>query len=222
MQYLHSPLISALQAVMAAVQTIESSTTLAPSSAAAILSLRGILEVGEPQTSSQELEQLDKAILASLEDALSLLNEHRLEEGSALLKVLGAQLDQIGQLTLEAEKDPARSVDAIAERLEEQVSRLTGASSALDHERLHMEATLLAAKADIREELDRLFAHVAAARSLMQENMPVGRKLEFLAQEFNREANTLCSKSNAVSLTETGMALKVVIDQFREQILNIE
>jgi uncharacterized protein (TIGR00255 family) len=107
-------------------------------------------------------------------------------------------------------------------RLAEQIAALTGAAPALSEERLHQEAMLLAAKADIREEIDRLNTHIAAARRLLAEGGPIGRKLDFLAQEFNREANTLCSKSNAVEITAIGLDLKAVIDQLREQVANIE
>ena len=113
-------------------------------------------------------------------------------------------------------------METIQARLAEQVALLLQASSSLDQDRLHQEAAFLATKADIREEIDRLFAHVAAARELLSVGGPVGRKLEFLAQEFNRESNTLCSKSNAREVTAIGLELKVVVDQFREQILNLE
>jgi uncharacterized protein (TIGR00255 family) len=125
-------------------------------------------------------------------------------------------------LTKAAELHPGRGRDAILEKLRRQVEELTAASPALSEERLNAEAMLLATKADIREELDRLNAHIAAARALIAEGGPVGRKLDFLSQEFNREANTLCSKSNSVELTAIGLDLKAVIDQFREQVQNVE
>ena len=131
-------------------------------------------------------------------------------------------LKLIAALVAMAEADPSRNKDVIAERMKAQVDMLLDASSALDPARLHAEAALLAAKADIREELDRLEAHVAAARTLLAEGGAVGRKLDFLAQEINRESNTLCSKSNAVSVTEIGLQLKLVVDQFREQVQNVE
>ena len=128
----------------------------------------------------------------------------------------------MADLLAKAEADPSRHVDAIRERLRDQVEKLTNAHDGIDPARLHQEAALLATKADIREELDRLAAHVASAKDLIATGSPVGRKLEFLAQEFNREANTLCSKSNALAITEIGLAMKVIIDQFREQALNVE
>ncbi len=116
----------------------------------------------------------------------------------------------------------ARQPETLAERLKEQVARLDEAGATLDPERLHQEALLLAAKADIQEELDRLLAHVAAARELIASSGPAGRKLEFLAQEFNREANTTCSKAADIEISRAGLELKSVIDQLREQVQNIE
>ena len=116
----------------------------------------------------------------------------------------------------------ARQPEAVAARLGEQIARLTEPGSRLDPERLHQEALLLAAKADIQEELDRLRAHVAAANELIGSDQPVGRKFEFLAQEFNREANTICSKAADIEISRTGLELKTVIDQLREQVQNIE
>jgi uncharacterized protein (TIGR00255 family) len=136
--------------------------------------------------------------------------------------VLSARISEIETLTKAAEASPSRSVDAIRARLAEQVKELLTATAALDTDRLHQEAALIAAKADVREELDRLHAHVGAARALLKNGGSVGRKLDFLAQEFNRESNTLCSKSNDVSLTAIGLELKTAVDQFREQVQNIE
>jgi uncharacterized protein (TIGR00255 family) len=146
----------------------------------------------------------------------------RASEGVAIAAVLNGRVDEIARLTDAAEACPARQPEAIRARLAEQVKALLDASSSFDADRLHQEAVMLAAKADVREELDRLKAHVEQARRLLKEGGPVGRKLDFLAQEFGREANTLCSKANDVSLTNIGLELKHVIDQFREQIQNLE
>ncbi|MEO1397718.1 MAG: DUF1732 domain-containing protein, partial [Pseudomonadota bacterium] len=118
--------------------------------------------------------------------------------------------------------EPSRKPEMLRKRLEEQIARVTGSSAEIDADRLHQEIALLATRADIQEELDRLAAHIDAARDLLSSEQPVGRRFEFLAQEFNRETNTICSKSNSTALTEIGLELKLVIDQFREQALNIE
>ena len=136
--------------------------------------------------------------------------------------MLADQLAAIEAQVAIAVASPARSVDAIRKRLAEQVAKLVESSSALDPQRLHQEAVLFATRADIEDEIKRLCAHVAAARELIAATEPVGRKLDFLAQEFNREANTLCSKSNDGEITRAGLALKTVIDQLREQVQNIE
>jgi uncharacterized protein (TIGR00255 family) len=136
--------------------------------------------------------------------------------------VLGLRLDEIERLAAAAEDAPARQPEAIRARLASDIALLLGAAPALDPDRLHQEAVLLATKADIREELDRLAAHVAAARALLVENTAVGRRLDFLAQEFNREVNTLCAKAADRSLTAIGLGLKSVVDQLREQIQNVE
>jgi uncharacterized protein (TIGR00255 family) len=143
-------------------------------------------------------------------------------EGLRLERVIEKQLSTIGSLVERAANAQARQPQAIAARLAEQIARLTEGTSTLDPERLHQEALLLAAKADIQEELDRLRAHVAAANELIGADQPVGRKFEFLAQEFNREANTLCSKASDIEISRTGLELKTVIDQLREQVQNIE
>ncbi|RVP28699.1 endoribonuclease YicC domain-containing protein, partial [Sinorhizobium meliloti] len=137
-------------------------------------------------------------------------------------QVLLAQVDRIEKLTAVVENDPSRSPQAIADRLAQQVSVIMANASGIDRERLHAEVALLATKADLREELDRLGSHIAAARDLLTKGGPVGRKLDFLAQEFNRESNTICSKSNAAAVSAAGIELKVVIDQFREQVQNLE
>ncbi len=189
----------------------------------ALLSMRGVIEAREEGADVAEVH--GAALLASLEEALEGLAAARAEEGARLQAVIAAQLDEIARLAAVARADPARSPQAIARRLREQVARLLeslGGTEELDGQRLHQEAALLAARADIAEELDRLDAHVAAARELLQAEGAVGRRLEFLAQEFNREANTLCSKAPDASISRTGLELKAVIDRFREQVANIE
>jgi uncharacterized protein (TIGR00255 family) len=194
----------------------------APPSVDGLLALRGVLELPETVETPEARAALDATIEQTLEMALSQLQQARCEEGEALHKVLGGHLDRIEELTLQAEADPSREVDVIRARLSDQVSLLLNSAAGFDEARLHQEAALLATKADIREEIDRLKTHVASGRSLLVSGGAIGRKLDFLAQEFNRESNTLCSKSNAASITAIGLELKAVIDQFREQVQNLE
>ena len=193
-----------------------------PATADGLLALRGVLEVPEDALGEEERALLDADVLAVLGRALDALEAARKEEGEALRALLAGQLDAIAALASRAEADPAREPAAIRARLAEQVKLLIDAAPSLDEARLNQEAAFLATKADIREELDRLGTHVASARALLAEGGPVGRRLDFLAQEFNRESNTLCSKSNAASLTAIGLELKAVVDQFREQVQNLE
>lgn len=187
-----------------------------------ILALRGVLDQHEAPLSGDDEETLNAAILTALERCAADLARARRDEGARLAEVLTGRIDEIERLTGAAEAHPARSREAIAERLRQQVADLMRTGPGLPEERIAQEAVLLATKADIREELDRLSAHITSARKLIAGGGAVGRKLDFLSQEFNREANTLCSKSNAVDLTAIGLDLKAVIDQLREQVQNIE
>ncbi len=164
----------------------------------------------------------DAFLMAGLKSALGALQKARRQEGERLAPVIAGHLDSIAALCAEAKGLAATQPEALKTRFLQQVQDLAGATPALTPERLAQEAALLAVKADIREELDRLNAHVGQARDLLSKGEPCGRRLDFLSQEFNREANTLCSKSTDVALTRVGMALKTAIDQFREQIQNIE
>ena len=161
-------------------------------------------------------------MLSGLDAALAGLIAMRAAEGSALAMILRDRCGTIERLVAAAQASPARQPAAIAARLREQINALTGASPALDPQRLHQEAVLLAAKADIREELDRLATHSAAVRVLLSGGGAIGRRLDFLAQELGREANTLSAKSNEAGLTAIGLELRVEIEQMREQIQNIE
>ena len=161
-------------------------------------------------------------MLKSLDGALIALVAARAAEGARLASTLNGQLDEIERLVRVVQQSPARTREAIEARLKEQVSRLLDAGNGFDPARLHQEAVLLATRADVEEELQRLVSHISAARELVAENGAVGRKLDFLAQEFNREANTLCSKASDIEITRAGLALKTVIDQLREQVQNIE
>jgi uncharacterized protein (TIGR00255 family) len=211
-----------LAEVVAAMQRLGETIPLQPPTVDGLLAIRGVVETAEITETDEERLALAAAILADLDVALAALVAARRGEGKAIGVVLGARLDEIGVLVAAAEASPARTPEAIRARLAEQVAALLDASQRLDEDRLHQEAALLATRADIREELDRLTAHIAAARALLREAGPVGRRLDFLAQEFKREVNTLCAKANDRSLTAIGLDLKAVVDQFREQIQNVE
>jgi uncharacterized protein (TIGR00255 family) len=187
-----------------------------------LLGIRGIVDFRETEDSPEAIAARDADIMNGLSLALTDLRHMREQEGAALSRVLLDQVAIIERLTQVVENDPSRSPREIAARLAAQVAMLMDASGKFDQDRLHAEAAILATKADLREEIDRLKAHVAAARDLLAKGGPIGRKLDFLAQEFNRESNTICSKSNAAAVTAAGIELKVVIDQFREQVQNLE
>jgi uncharacterized protein (TIGR00255 family) len=212
----------ALEAVLEGFKWLESRVDAEKPRLDGIMGLKGVLEQHETALSADEEEAMNAAILAAFDEAIAALVSARAEEGARIAAILGDRVDEIAALTKAAELHPGRSRDAILARLRQQLAELSEASTGLSEERLAQEAMLLATKADIREELDRLGAHIAAARALLASGGPVGRKLDFLSQEFNREANTLCSKSNDVALTAIGLDLKAVIDQLREQIQNIE
>ncbi|PSC05691.1 YicC family protein [Alsobacter soli] len=191
-------------------------------SVGALLGVRGVVDVVEPEDEPDVAASCAADMLAALDRALVALVATRRQEGRALADLLGKRIDAIATLADAADACPARKPEAIKARLAEQVAALVDASKALDPNRLHQEAVLLAAKADIREEIDRLRAHVGAARELIAKGGPVGRRLDFLAQEFSREANTLCAKANDVALTVIGLDLKTEVEQFREQVQNVE
>lgn len=201
---------------------LETEFGAAPATADGLLALRGVLEMPDPAEDEEARAELDAAIAETLESALGDLEDARRQEGAVLGGLILGHVDEIEALTLKAEADPSREPAAIRERLAEQVGLLLDAAPALDAQRLHMEAAFLATKADIREETDRLKTHVAAARALLGEGGLVGRRLDFLAQEFNRESNTLCSKANAAPVTAIGLELKAVVDRLREQVQNLE
>lgn len=213
---------AALGAVLDALEALQGRVDADRPRLDGILALKGVLETRETQLSPDAELAFRDAFLETLDRALDGLVEARRDEGARIAAVLGDRLDEIEDLAERAEAHPARGSEAIRARLTQQVEELATAGNGLSEERLHQEAMLLATKADIREELDRLKAHIASGRQLLAQGGPVGRKLDFLSQEFNREANTLCSKSNAVELTAIGLDLKAAIDQLREQVQNIE
>jgi uncharacterized protein (TIGR00255 family) len=212
----------ALGEVLAIMQRLQGSIEVQPPTLDGILALKGVIEQRQHVMTPEEEAELEAGVLACADRCLADLVAVRRGEGEQLRSVLLAHTDTIAQLTEAAEAHPSRSRDVIVARLREQVAELLAAGVGLSPDRLAQEALILATKADIREELDRLKAHIASARALIAGGGPVGRKLDFLAQELNREANTLCSKSNAVDLTAIGLDLKAAIDQLREQVQNVE
>lgn len=211
---------AALAALLQSVERLPASATVTPPSYDGLLGIRGVVEFAEE--GGDTLTALEKPVLAGLEEVAAGLKDARAAEGRALEAVLRGHLDAIERLTKDAESHPARGVDAIRERIKTQVALLLEASQALDPQRLHQEAALLAVKADIREEIDRLHAHVAALRLLLDQGGPIGRKLDFLSQEFGREASTLCAKAGDAGLSRIGLELRTVVDQMREQVQNVE
>ena len=187
-----------------------------------LLSINGLVEVRDQALDEAELAALEEVLLEGLERALEVLAAARRKEGEGLASVLNGLLQQIADATRLAAANEGASEAAIRERFETKLIELLGPDKGLDDNRLTQEIALLAVKADIREEIDRLGLHTEAARELLNESRPIGRQLEFLAQELVREANTLCSKSNHMELTTIGLELKSKIDRFREQVQNIE
>ncbi|MEO1198250.1 MAG: YicC/YloC family endoribonuclease [Pseudomonadota bacterium] len=196
---------------------------LAPPTADGLMMLRGIVQSDSEQGTGDPLEEaLLGALLESFDTALAALIEMRQREGAHLHEVVLDQVSEIEHLTGAIAVLPQRTPDAIGTRLAQQIDDLMARASELDPDRLHQEALLMSQKQDVREEIDRLAAHVAAGRELLAEGGAVGRRLDFLTQELNREANTICSKSGDIELTRIGLSLKAVIDQMREQVQNIE
>lgn len=196
---------------------------IAPPTFDGLLAVRGVLQPTDETAMDDEARAAhESAVLGTLDSALDALAAARADEGTRLEAVITAHLATIEKLTTEAEDTAQLRPDAVRERLRAQVQTLLETSPALPEERLAQECALLATKFDVREELDRLKAHVAQARELVAADGPCGRRLDFLCQEFNREANTLCSKAQDTALTRIGLDLKAVIEQLREQVQNIE
>ncbi len=210
-----------LDAVLATLQSLRGRVDAEPPRLDGILAVRGVVEVVDTEDSPEERRAAELAVIAGFVAAVESLAGMRRHEGEVLGRVLGERLSEIAALTARADAAPGRKPEAIRKRLAEQIALLMEAGR-FDADRLHQEAILMAAKADVREELDRLAAHVAQARSLLDAGGAIGRRLDFLSQELNRESNTLCAKSNDVELTTIGLELKSVVEQFREQVQNLE
>jgi uncharacterized protein (TIGR00255 family) len=187
-----------------------------------LLGIKGVIEVVEPESDEAEDKAAQAAAAAAFEQALADLMAMRQREGVTLGQILSQRMEEIERLAKKAEAAPGRKPEAIKARLAEQVAALLESSDRFDADRLNQEAILIAAKADIREELDRIASHISQTREMISKGGPVGRRLDFLAQEFNREVNTCCSKSNDLELTNTGLEMKNVVEQFREQVQNLE
>ena len=211
-----------LNAVLATAKDLAGKIDAAPPTLDGILALKGVIEIAETDESEDDRRAAEAAIVAGFDKALADLVAMRGAEGETLRGLLSARLDEIAALTARAEDNPGRKPEAVKARLAEQVATLLAASERFDSDRLHQEAIMMASKADIREELDRLVSHVAQVRGLLAGGGAVGRRLDFLAQELHRESNTLTAKSNNVDLTNIGLELKTVVEQFREQVQNLE
>jgi len=210
----------ALVAISEAIRAMENVIPMQPASADGLLRIKGVLE--EDAVESGDSEARDAAMLASLLQAIDALVIARSEEGARISIALQGQLARIAAIATESRMLASLAPEAIRQRLADNVARLLEGSTALNPDRLHQEAALLASRSDVTEELDRLDAHVHQAHELLNASEPAGRRLDFLCQEFTREANTLCSKSFDIKLTRLGLDLKAVIEQFREQVQNVE
>lgn len=210
-------ILSAMAQVEA--RAMETGVTLAPATAADLLALRGVLD---STSAVQDTHGLRDALLKDLEPVLNSFLKMRQGEGAALAAVLSEQLEQIAALTDQAAQAADARQARMADTLRRQLARVTDHNDAVAPERVAQELAVIAVKSDVTEELDRLRAHIIAARALLEQGGPVGRKLDFLTQEFNREANTLCSKAQDSGLSAVGLELKAVIDQMREQVQNVE
>jgi uncharacterized protein (TIGR00255 family) len=187
-----------------------------------LLAIKGVIEIVEPESNEADDEVAKAAAGVAFETALTDLVAMRRREGDTLGQILLQRMDEVERLAKRAEVAPGRRPEAIKVRLAEQIAALLESSDRFDADRLNQEAIMIAARADIREELDRIASHVAQVREMIGKGGPIGRRLDFLAQEFNREVNTCCSKSNDLELTNTGLEMKNVVEQFREQVQNLE
>ncbi|RYF89149.1 MAG: YicC family protein [Caulobacteraceae bacterium] len=212
--------IAQLERYLAAVAPYVASGQATAPSADGLLGLRGVIETAEAEDAEEDRAGLEAAMAASVSLVLDSLKTARLEEGAALSPILSGLLDRIETLTAMSAEQAGEQPAMIRDRFRKRLTELAG--EAAGEERILQEAAAMAVKADVREELDRLAGHVAAARLLLTGEGPAGRRLDFLTQEFMREANTLCSKSATPALTATGLELKATIEQFREQVQNVE
>lgn len=213
----------ALAVVLTALREIARDASFGAPDPASILTVKGVLESGEDEAADEAtIIARDKLLVSSAEKALVGLKASRLNEGARLTDILAALLKRIAELAEEAGAHASLQLPKVRERIAEQVKVLLEQRTGVSEDRLAQELALIAVKSDVREEIDRLRVHVRAGQEMLSLDDAVGRRLDFLSQEFNREANTLCSKSNDVALTRIGLDLKATIDQLREQVQNVE
>jgi uncharacterized protein (TIGR00255 family) len=211
----------ALALVVATARRLAAEEGIAMPTADGLLAIPGVLQEGGALADGETAERRDAAVVAGLRASIDALLRTREEEGARLENLVRHQIDQIESMVAEAEQLSSNAPEALKGRIQEQVALLMADPAGLNPDRLHQEAVLAATRADVREELDRLRSHITAARELVKSSDGAGRRLEFLAQEFNREANTLCSKAFDHRLTKIGLELKAIIDQLREQVQNL-
>ncbi len=221
-----APAVRINEDVLAVVERVSAAlqkrTGAAPATVDGLLSVRGVVDTVDAEVSEEARRAAEVAITKAFGVALKSLAEMRRREGDALGDVLRQRLAELSTLSAKADATPGRKPEAIKARLATQIATLLESSDRFDPDRLHQEAVLIAARADIREELDRIAAHIAQAGELLGNGGAVGRRLDFLSQELNREVNTCCSKSNDLELTNLGLSMKNVVEQFREQVQNVE
>ena len=211
-----------LQQVLAAVEKIRALTNAPAPTAEGLINTKGVLDILDKTESTESQNKKQAELLQGLNQAIADLQAMRGSEGQQLHNIIQKQLEEIQRSATLIKQSAANQPDKVAGRLKQQLEMLLGNETTVQPERLHQEIAILLTKADVSEELDRIDAHIVAAQELLEQSSPVGRKLDFLTQEFNREANTICSKSNDIEITKAGLAMKAAIDQMREQIQNVE
>ena len=211
-----------LQQVLAAVEKIRALTNAPAPTAEGLINTKGVLDILDKTESTESQNKKQAELLQGLNQAIADLQAMRGSEGQQLHNIIQKQLEEIQRSATLIKQSAANQPDKVAGRLKQQLEMLLGNETTVQPERLHQEIAILLTKADVSEELDRIDAHIVAAQELLEQSSPVGRKLDFLTQEFNREANTICSKSNDIEITKAGLAMKAAIDQMREQVQNVE
>ena len=211
-----------LHQVLTAVEKIRALTNAPAPTAEGLINTKGVLDILDKTESTDKQDVKQNELLSGLDHAITELKAMRGSEGQQLHKIIQKQLEEIDQNVTAIKRSAANQPEKVAERFKQQIDALLGGDTSIRQDRLHQEIAILLTKADVSEELDRIDAHIIAARELLQQSSPIGRKLDFLTQEFNREANTICSKSNDITITQSGLAMKAAIDQMREQVQNVE